>query len=263
MRNITLVNLADCDEPEEYIQQISTLPCLVTLVVGGEHFADEHLAAIQQVQTLRLLALESAPVSPAAVAMLEQSLPQVTIYRSQRRVAEAIAKSGVGAWSFGGALSEPALLEQQIVLGYVLEANVRQKLHLAQLGGSKVERLDLDKADITDNDLVHLAGMKQLRTIYLTNRPISDAGLSHLKGLDRLELLDLSGTKITDSGLHDLVGLANLKELYLHGTRITDSAVASLVRLENLTVLAVSYTKISTLGNYELRKALPKCEIRD
>ena len=101
----------------------------------------------------------------------------------------------------------------------------------------KVTGVSLVDTQVTDVELVHLAGLTELGQLYLSNTQITDTGLVHIKGLASLEWLDLEQTKVTDAGLVHLKGLTNLKELALTSTKVTDEGVA------------------------ELQKALPKCSI--
>jgi hypothetical protein len=67
----------------------------------------------------------------------------------------------------------------------------------------------------------------------------ADTGLKELARLKRLQTLYLAFTKVTDTGLMELGAMPRLKYLSLyHAERITDQGIAN------------------------LRKALPKCEIR-
>ena len=84
---------------------------------------------------------------------------------------------------------------------------------LEQLG-AKITRVDFDVlkvdfsfAEITDDDLMHLAGLKDQGTfefLYLDNTEITDAGLVHLKSLKWVTSLSLKGTFVTDDGEEEL-----------------------------------------------------------
>jgi hypothetical protein len=86
-------------------------------------------------------------------------------------------------------------------------------------------------------DLKDLAGMTNLRGLYLFYLPVTDAQLKHLVGLKSLRALDLSHTRVTDRGLTELAGLTELQWLNLRSTEVTPAGVAA------------------------LQKALPKCKI--
>ncbi|TET21777.1 MAG: hypothetical protein E3J71_08485, partial [Candidatus Stahlbacteria bacterium] len=62
-------------------------------------------------------------------------------------------------------------------------------------------------SEIDDAGLKHLAGLTNLRWLWLGGTDITDAGLALLKGLTNLRGLGLGGTNITDAGLGHLTGL--------------------------------------------------------
>ena len=100
-------------------------------------------------------------------------------------------------------------------------------IHVARLGS--VEDLGLGGAwRITDSGLRHLAGLTNLRWLYLAKTQVSDAGLVYLKNLSSLEELDLSETRITDDGLVHLEGLVSLRELDISNTDVTAAGVGKL-----------------------------------
>jgi hypothetical protein len=86
-------------------------------------------------------------------------------------------------------------------------------------------------------DLKDLAGLTNLRALYLFYMPVTDADLKHVAALKNLQVLDLSATGVTDLGLKELAGLKDLRWLNLQTPRVTDKGVAA------------------------LQKGLPKCEI--
>ena len=96
-RNIVLVDVADCDEPEKYIEQVASLQKLETLVVGGRTFNDEHLSNLKRLATLSGLVLDSTSVTDDGVEALKQTLTELAIHKSQRRAIERFlegARSG-------------------------------------------------------------------------------------------------------------------------------------------------------------------------
>ena len=58
---------------------------------------------------------------------------------------------------------------------------------------------------VSDVDLKHLEGMKQLRILDLSNTRITDTGLEHLKELTQLRWLDLGHTKVSNEGVKRLL----------------------------------------------------------
>ena len=81
--------------------------------------------------------------------------------------------------------------------------------------------LYLNKTNITDAGLKHLANLKQLRRLHLANTAITDAGVKHLEGLENLETLNMYGTKVTDAVLGSIAKLPKLKKVFLYATEVT------------------------------------------
>lgn len=88
--------------------------------------------------------------------------------------------------------------------------------------------LHLGGTDVTDEGLVHLAGLTALKRLHLEKTRVSDAGLEHLAGLESLTYLNLYLTGVTDAGLAHLEGLKNLKSLYLWQTQVTPEGAEKL-----------------------------------
>ena len=82
--------------------------------------------------------------------------------------------------------------------------------------------------NVTDDEVVHLERLTNLKRLSLNGAQVTDAGLVHLEGLPNLEVLGLAYTQVTDAGLEHLKGLSNLKRLYLNGTKVTDEGVEKL-----------------------------------
>jgi hypothetical protein len=58
--------------------------------------------------------------------------------------------------------------------------------------------------------------------------PVTDAHLKHLAGLKSLQTLDLSNTQVTDRGMKELAGMKDLEWLNLRSTEVTPAGVAAL-----------------------------------
>ena len=81
------------------------------------------------------------------------------------------------------------------------------------------------------NDLSPIAGLINLRVLFLHHNPISD--ISPVSGLTNLTQLMLHDTLISD--ISPVSGLTNLTVLHFHGTEVTDlSPLAGLINLKNL-----------------------------
>lgn len=64
--------------------------------------------------------------------------------------------------------------------------------------------LDLNGSNITDDDLVVLQALTNLRHLDLSHTEVTDAGLLHLQTLSTLRWLVLSGSRVTDEGVDRL-----------------------------------------------------------
>ena len=86
--------------------------------------------------------------------------------------------------------------------------------------------LQMANADVTDETLRYLIGLKQLRELDLNNTQVTDAGLKKLSELPKLRDLRLARTKITDEGFRQyLLGKESLMSLDLTGTSVASKTV--------------------------------------
>jgi hypothetical protein len=126
---------------------------------------------------------------------------------------------------------------------------------LALIGGlPDLTSLELGRElGITDEGLIHLRGLKQLKTLYLYNTGIEGLGLNYLGRLTKLESVNLHGTPLTDEGLSHLAELPRLRWLHLGGTRVTDDGIKHLARQRSLRELHLSDTEIGDAGVKHLK----------
>lgn len=83
---------------------------------------------------------------------------------------------------------------------------------LAHLAGLvRLTHLDLGRAKVTDDAMVQIGTMKNLKSLSLEATPIGDAGMAHLADLPQLEVLDMKRTRITDASLPHLIKLKTLR----------------------------------------------------
>jgi hypothetical protein len=102
--------------------------------------------------------------------------------------------------------------------------------------------------DDTLDDLTPLAGLTELRSLYLDGCNVRD--LSPLGQLEKLESLDLSNTPSFD--LAPLAGLSALQELDLQRTKVADlSPLANLSALHSLWLRDTQVTDLSPLREME------------
>jgi hypothetical protein len=85
LQNITLIDVADCHEVDKYLPHVASLPCLKTLVVGGEEFTDGHLRRLR-LPKLTGLVLDSTAVTDATLAAWQEENPTTDVYQSDRQL---------------------------------------------------------------------------------------------------------------------------------------------------------------------------------
>lgn len=134
----------------------------------------------------------------------------------------------------------------------------------------QLERLSLCIGEQSADDLAHIVGLKNLKTLALSVRR-SDTGaggdgndaegrpqisaLSRLPFLPRLEQLELVDSAVDDDDLEGLAGFPRLKTLDLTGTSITDAGLAKLAAIDSLEELDVD-EEIATAVGFESLAAL-------
>jgi hypothetical protein len=281
LRNITLADLADCDQVDRYLPHVASLPCLETLVVGGDAFHDGHLQRLQT-PMLQQLVLDSTSVSDATLAAWREMHPAVCVRRSQRRAIAALRAQGVeiGSEQADEDASAAAIPREHFevarhgrpqrdysdALGYGMRhVNLSRSLCdariplLARL--PSLRSIDLDDTSICDDGLSGIAKLSGLESIQLDRTRVGDAGVIWLAGLRNLQWLYLADTQVTDAGVAALRGLTRLKWLDLDGTKITDVGLAHLRGLP-IEHLSVCRTAVSDAGLAALRHAAPLKDLR-
>ena len=110
--------------------------------------------------------------------------------------------------------------------------------------------------------LSELSGLRRLKRLQLRSLA-DDEGLAHLAGLRELEWLDLSNNDVTDAGLVYLAELSQLEELNLAHNAISDAGLAQLAGLRRLKFLDLTNTQVTEEGIERLLEALPELEVTD
>lgn len=116
-----------------------------------------------------------------------------------------------------------------------------------------------DAVKLTDAGVKHLAGLKRLENVHLSNGGLGDGTLEVLSTLPNLKAMSLQGNAFTNEGLAHLVGMEQLESLWvgLGKGEITDAGLVHLEGLTNLKTLDLQRTGVTEKGLDELKKALP------
>ena len=105
----------------------------------------------------------------------------------------------------------------------------------------------------TDQVLMHVARLKNLKQLHRVGLAVTDAGLSHVGQLRNLQLLSLDDTQVTDAGLAHLKGLTNLSGLFLRDTQVSDAGLVHVEGLTNRHILSLARTQVSNIGLARLK----------
>jgi internalin A len=139
--------------------------------------------------------------------------------------------------------------------------------------GGEITEVDLTSTWTSDDDLVKVGRLKQLRKLDLSYtkvsdrglenlRPlqnvvslncyyceyISDGGIAYLKQWDKLEYLNLRGTEVTSKVFEHLAKMRKLKTLDVGFSRVNDDGFDALASLEELSELHIGGDKMSGLA---------------
>ena len=179
--------------------------------------------------------------------------------RKQKAAAEAIEKAGgevqlEPTW-LGRILRDDSLVNATWVDldgRYCIVDCQSALVHLEGLRQAK--SLFLSHSNVTDAGLVPFHEASRLQQLEFTLTQVTDVGLAHLQGLRQLQHLVLAGTKVTDAGLVHLEGLRQLCDLDLIHTNVTDAGLLHLHALTRLQVLDLSGTKVTDAGLVHLQR---------
>ena len=118
-----------------------------------------------------------------------------------------------------------------------------------------VIKVSLRRIRLTNDDLVHLAPLTTTQEIILNGfkYEIDDAGLKHLAGLKDLKKLWLLNTQIKGPGLKHLVELKKLRTLWLSDTDLTDAGLRHIGKMPNLRALRIDRTEVTDVGLAHLK----------
>ena len=112
-----------------------------------------------------------------------------------------------------------------------------------------------------DEELKHLKGLNELRTLMLDHGQFTGDGLKCLGELPRLIKLDLfCCEQFCDSGMKNLEQSRQLRNLWIHGSPITDTGLKHLSGLAHLEELDLGNTAITGSGLENLQM-LPKLHV--
>jgi hypothetical protein len=117
--------------------------------------------------------------------------------------------------------------------------------HIAAL--KELRRLDLSNADIDDDGLRRVVDLP-LRELWLQEAKITDASADTLSRIKTLDFLQLNATSVSDGFLERLEPLPELEDLGLRGTHVSGVGMQYLSRHPKLKKLDVYMTDVDDSG---------------
>jgi hypothetical protein len=255
-QDVFVVDLANCDKPDEFLPHLARLPKLRTLVLGGHQVEDQQLRAVERFPTLRGLVLDSTKVTDEGEKRFKQALPDVVVYKSERRALVELKKAAVRVSEHGGSrwlyardiaspppparpppLSPPATLRADVDDSYFVVSPPVQIY--ASWHGTPLP------PPITDIELSWLGNLREIREINATLTQATGSFLAEMKDLSTLDFLQLIGPKVSNECFVHVSRCVNLRQLSIDQTSITDQGVAHLSSLIKLYQLDIRYSQIT------------------
>lgn len=236
-QDVVMVDLANCDEPHEYLLHLTRLPRLRTLVVGGFAITDEQLAVLSGVVSLKGVVLDSTAVTDEGIDILRQALPEVVVFRSERRAVQEVSKLGASVYysDFYGSKEAARASRQDTPPEWLRQEVADDNLFKPPF---TIVDLDLKGMSAAEGDLAWLGTFSSLESLAIAGTLVIDDILIHLRRNDTLTHLRISGAKISDAAVARLQELTRLSFLDIRGTAISAGCVE------------------------RLKEALPQCDIR-
>jgi len=273
LKNLTSLNFLDLAQTaitDDSLAYLSELTWLKKLHLYDTNISDKGLTHLSNLRSLELLMLgglrhDHSPITDKGLAHLKDlhSLKNLYLYKT------GITDAGLAHLSGLTKLEVLYLDETQITgegLAFLRNISTITDLGLDQtkLDGkylvnckawsNTLEGLSLDKTEISDKNMAHLAGLKALKYLGLSDTPITDAGLVHLQGLVSLKSIWLNGTNITDAGLVHINRLNSLESISLNNTQITNDGLMLLKDLPKLRSIRVIKTHVTNEGLERFKK---------
>lgn len=132
-----------------------------------------------------------------------------------------------------------------------------QLVHLKGL-----RRLELEGAELSDQQIVPLKGLVNLESLSLPMNTIDGTCFNQMLSLSKLRELDLSLNKISPDGFRAISKFKNLEVLYLDKSGVDDAALEHLTTLPKLKHIGLGQSKVTARG-LSLIKKMKSIEVVD
>lgn len=233
--DVQVVVLRDTDVTDDGLKQLGRLTGLRLIDLNETRITDAGIRHLGQLKVLQEIMLSAYKVKDQGFGVGDEALRILSQLPDLERItlrSTKITDTGVGY-----------LDRLQSLKCLQIEGTAVTNVGLSKLSGlSRLEVLSLgaydEGADITDDGLIHIGALTNLKHLSLSGTKITDQGLVHLKSLKHLEDLNLEATQVTEGGLALLEPLDALQELRLYTrSSVTDVGAAHLAKLKSLRII--------------------------
>jgi len=213
--NLKSINLAGIEIDDAVLNGLGQFKTLETIVIASHDKPNDQVTDAAIVQLSGIVTLKTLDLCGTAVT--SDVLPQLKNMKalSQLRMSGKLSGDGL-----------KVLSSQFPALGLIA----------------------FDRSDIGDDDLVEIAKVKRLVSLFLAHTQITDKGMPCLAGLSNLKNIRLGNTAVTDEGVKSLVPLKALINIDLSNTSIGDDALATLASMTQLEQLNLYTTRVTDAG---------------
>ena len=189
-----------------------------------------------------LLAMQSA-----AVSIKKPSIPEGTVDPVSPIILDSLHNAGI-------IVLPVAANSNYLSANFVsIQKVTEQAVALLQLIQKQLAWLKLGYANLSDNSWKIIGQCTQLTRLSIDHTNLTDAQIIHLAGLKNLQYLNLVGTKITVQGVQQLKMMTALEDLYLGQTSIKGNDFINLKKQFPKTTL--------DSGNYHLENLVSDTQI--
>jgi len=168
--------------------------------LSDDHISTEELAALANIKTIDSLKFDLCQFKGTDLKKL-MGLPKLTTIDWTDCQIDDDAMRGIGMLK---TLTVLKLRGNQITDTGVRFLSKMKTLEELNLDKTKDDVFIIKAPPITDESLITLKPMKQLRSLSLKRNAITDAGLKHLADYKSLKELDLANTQVTDAAIAKL-----------------------------------------------------------
>lgn len=203
LRTLVLVPLPHASLTNQGLAKLAQLPDLEFLSLAGRQVTDAGLIHIQQLRTLRALALHCA--------LTDQGMPYLA--------------------------DLPQLEQLDLTQTNVTDAGLEYLTGLPRL-----HSLILNGTQVTSAGMAQLAEIKTITHLYVGATELDDSAVEHLKTMEQLQLLNIRDTRITEQGVAELAAaLLEGCQIIHHATRARGTRSSPIAMTASPPVSAASW----------------------